>query len=335
MAKKVSPERVLTEHNQELSYLSDISPEDKPWDKHRADADKTALMYRQKGFERNFQRIDECSRMLEFVMRPDLEKGRLFKLANARFCRVRLCPVCQWRKSLMWRARFFTAVPKILKDYPNHRFIFLTLTVKNCPLEDLRESIVQMNKAWKKLSSRKKFPAVGWVKSVEVTMQRDKKGQPVLPLKAHPHFHSVLMVPSTYFKGTHYLSQKAWCEMWKSCLGVDYQPTVDVRAVKPKSGSSEDVIAHNTNLIKKSLIETLKYSAKPSDFLDDPDFLEGLTIQLHKTRSIAVGGIFKQYISNKEPENLINSEDADDEILANEGKFLFGWRDYEKRYRSL
>ena len=335
MAKKVSPERVLTEHNQELSYLSDISPQDKPWDKHRADADKTALMYRQKGFERNFERIDDCSRMLEFVMRPDLEKGRLFKLANARFCRVRLCPVCQWRKSLMWRARFFTAVPKILKDYPNHRFIFLTLTVKNCPLEDLRETIAWMNKAWSKMTKRKKFPAVGWVKSVEVTKQKKKTHESKSALMAHPHFHSVLMVPSGYFAGKNYLSQKAWCELWKSCLGVDYQPTVHVQAIKPKSGSSEDVIAHNTNLIKKSLIETLKYSAKPSDFLDDPDFLEGLTIQLHKTRSIAVGGIFKQYISNKEPENLINSEDADDEILANEGKFLFGWRDYEKRYRSL
>lgn len=335
MAEKVSPERVLPEHNQELSYLSDVSPQDKPWDKHRKNANKTALIYRQKGFERNFERIDDCSRIIEFVMRPGFESGRLFKLAYARFCRVRLCPVCQWRKTKMWRARFFAAVPKILKDYPKHRFLFLTLTVKNCSLEDLRETITLMNKAWGRMTKRKKFSAVGWVKSVEITKPKFKKGESEHSLKAHPHFHAILMVKPSYFKGKNYLSKEAWSEMWKSCLKVDYNPVVDVRAIKPKFDGSEDVITQHTKSIEKALMETLKYSVKDSDFLNDPDWLEGLTIQLHKTRSVALGGIFKEYISNKEPENLINSENADDEILATEGRLLFGWRDYEKRYRSL
>ena len=327
MAKKVSPERVLPEHKQELQYLSNVSPKDKPWDIHRTNTDKVKSLYQQIGYERYYERMSHCSQLIEFVLRPDFDDGKLFKLAGARFCRVRLCPVCQWRKSMMWRARFINAVPKILQDYPNYRFLFLTLTVRNCPLEELRDTISLTNKAWGRMSKRKVFPAVGWVKSVEVT--RGKDGN------AHPHFHSVLMVKPSYFKGKNYLSQKAWSELWKSCLRIDYQPVVHIKALKPKSGSSEDVTTHHTKLIEKALLETLKYSVKESDLVTDPGWLKGLTNQLHKTRSVAVGGTFKEYISDKEPENLINSEDDKDEILATEGRFWFGWREMVQKYQSL
>jgi hypothetical protein len=28
-------------------------------------------------------------------------------LSASRFCRVRTCPVCQWRRSLMWKAKAY------------------------------------------------------------------------------------------------------------------------------------------------------------------------------------------------------------------------------------
>ncbi len=73
----------------------------------------------------------------------------------------------------MWRARFFQAVPKIMSDYPVGRWVFLTLTVKNCPIGELKATLGQMNKAWERLSKRKQFPAIGLVKTVEVTRAWD------------------------------------------------------------------------------------------------------------------------------------------------------------------
>ena len=45
---------------------------------------------------------------------------------------------------------------QIKEQYPTHRFIFLTLTVKNPHITDLRSQLDIMNKAWKKLTKRKR-----------------------------------------------------------------------------------------------------------------------------------------------------------------------------------
>jgi hypothetical protein len=65
---------------------------------------------------------------------------RKLKLVSTHFCRVRHCPICQWRRSLQWKARAYENLPRVVADYPNGRWMFLTLTMKNCPLEDLRET---------------------------------------------------------------------------------------------------------------------------------------------------------------------------------------------------
>ncbi|MEM6614107.1 MAG: protein rep, partial [Cyanobacteria bacterium P01_C01_bin.72] len=87
--------------------LSELSHQDKPWDKHRHSADRVANHYRGDGeFDRYAQRMDFCSQLLEFKLVPhDRDSSLRFKLSGARFCRVRHCPVCQWRRSLKWKAK--------------------------------------------------------------------------------------------------------------------------------------------------------------------------------------------------------------------------------------
>ena len=220
---------------------------------------------------------------------------------------------------MMWRARFFQILPKLLEDHPKARFVFLTLTVRNCPLESLREAIGKMNKAWGRLAGRKAFPAIGWVKSLEVTRGKDET--------AHPHFHVVLMVKSGYFStGGGYLSQKRWTELWQSCLRIDYTPIVNVKAVKSKNGLEDGIFV--------ALCETLKYSVKEEDLKVNPEWLKDLTNQLHKTRSIALGGVFKQYLSEEEPEDLIHTDIEDSELSDEDMTFYFGWRERYAKYMS-
>ena len=301
-------------------YLTDVSPKDKPWDKHRFEADQVKDLYRGTVFDRYAERIDNCSGLLEFSFLVNPETAEIgLKLKTARFCRVRHCPVCQWRRSLVWRARFFQALPKIRKKYPTARFLFLTLTVRNCEVSELRLCLAHMNKSWERLIKRKQFPALGWLKSVEVT--RSTNGT------AHPHFHAILMVNPSYFSHG-YIPQAKWRELWEEALRADYTPVVNVKAVKPAKGSSEDQVADQ---LAKALCETLKYSVKPDDLVSDREWLLELTAQLHKTRAVSVGGVFKNFLSEEEPEDLIHVDESSDDLIS-DNSLWFGWREMLQRY---
>lgn len=311
--------------------LFQISPGDERFDKLREKADTFAQYYRGTVYDAYADRIKECSTLLEFVISLNRKTGeQRLKLKASRFCRVPRCPVCQWRKSLMWRAKAFKAMPKIFKAYPTARFIFLTLTIANCPLQELRSTLTHMNKSWERLSKRKQFPAIGWIKTVEVT--RDKNDL------AHPHFHCLLMVKPSYF-GKYYLTHEDWLEMWQKSLRVNYPPTVFVEAVKSLTGADEGMRA--------AVIETLKYSVKPDDVLNgrlpthrisDQDWLVELTTQLYQTRAIATGGIFKSYFKELEAENdnlddLIHAtQDLDSEVMNNSVSLFFDWIRHRRRY---
>lgn len=306
-------------------YLSGLSEKDKPWDYHRAFADKVRDLYQETEFSAYAERIAICANLLEFALTSVDSGEQAFKLQAAWFCRVRHCPVCQWRRSLMWKARFIEALPSIAADYSTSRWIFLTLTIKNCSLFELRENLNHMNKAWKRLSERKIFPALGWVKSFEVT-RNAKDGT------AHPHFHVLMMVPSSYFKGKAYISQEKWRELWQHALRANYDPRVDVRAVKPKSSqtSKEDLSTALLSAVK----ETLKYTVKGEELVADASWLLELTHQLHRTRAIALGGVLKNYLSEADPDqdDLIHGDEDPGDVSPDDPRWWFSWKEMVKRY---
>lgn len=295
--------------------LSDLSPGDKPWDKHRSFADTVERHYIGSDFDRYATRIHYCSELLQFGLSADLEEtGTLkLKLRAARFCRVRHCPVCQWRRSLMWKAKAYKVLPRIVEQYPRHRWLFLTLTLKNVCIGELRETLTEMNKGFRRLSQLKLFPAIGWLRSTEVTRGRDGK--------AHPHFHCLLLVPPGYFAGKNYLKQLDWVEMWRKSMRLDYDPVVDVRAVKQGTQPMELVP------------ELLKYCTKESDLVTDREWFLELTKQMRKMRTIATGGVLKEYLKELEedPEDLIGRDE--DQLADDEARLFFGWERKGKRYR--
>lgn len=302
-------------------FLTEVSPDDKPWDSHKSTAEQVSEFYQCSEFASYAQRISNCAKWLQFVLKAK-ETGEFdFKLYSARFCRVKHCPICLWRRSLMWRARFFKTLPRLMGDHPTARFIFLTLTVRNCPIEELRETLTWMNQSWQRLIKRKQWPAVGFVRSTEVT-RNSKDGT------AHPHFHCLLMVPSNYFVGRVYLSQAKWSELWQSCLRVDYTPIVNVKSIKPKA--PVEGLSFEAQYI--AICETLKYSVKEADLIADPRWLHELTRQLHKMRLIATGGVLKEYISEDEPEDLIHAGLEEEEVTDEDIKLVFDWANVVKRY---
>ncbi|WP_318722900.1 MULTISPECIES: protein rep [unclassified Roseofilum] len=126
------------------------------------------------------------------------------------------------------------------------------------------------------------------------------------------------------FSGKNYMKQPEWVELWKQCLRVDYNPIIDVQAVKKGSQPMQLVP------------ELLKYVTKPSSILFDREWFLEFTKQMHKLRAIAVGGVLKEYLKTleEEPEDLIGTnQDAPGDV--DEGHLYFGWRYVEKKYRLV
>jgi plasmid rolling circle replication initiator protein Rep len=297
-------------------YLTDLSSRDKPWDKHRSIADQVSAIYQEVEFTDYAGRIDRCSQILLFGSVLDDQGVKAIRLKSSFFCRVRHCPVCQWRRSLMWKARLGKALPAIQKDYPRVRWLHLTLAVRNCEITSLRDTLKSMNSAWQRLTQLKKFPAIGFFKSLEIT--RGKDGS------AHPHFHILLMVEPKYF-GKNYINQKEWVEIWKKALRIDYDPTAHIQSIKDFSGEDK---------LLDAVKEVAKYTVKGDDLIAEKGWLEELTRQVHKTRAVSLGGILKQYLSDNEASNeeLVLGETGDDQNLVIDPYYLAQWDKPDSRY---
>jgi len=306
---------MLLEATDEL-HLSTVSSRDQKFDLHKLAADKVAALYETQGnngdtgfvygdriinYSDYSTRIKSCGAWLKFSR---LTSGKI-KLFDARFCKVPNCPLCQWRRCLVWRSRFFAALPRITEAFPTHRWVFLTLTVKNCDLQDLRSTVKHLSESFKRLTRLKDFPLEGWIRSLEVTRAWDWYDENgnfqgrhgvkwYYGLKAsrypdkhlwvakpteevHPHYHLLCLVKSSYFGGDYYLSQKDWTEKWKQSLKVEYTPIVDVRAVKDRNltnlisleavEKAETVTELKDKGILASICETLKYTIKEQDLV--------------------------------------------------------------------
>jgi plasmid rolling circle replication initiator protein Rep len=309
--------------------LAAISDKDSVWDKQRYRTEQVGDIYSYNAeFERYAERMTDCSTFLEYGFNDD---G--LKLKNANFCRVRHCPVCQWRRSLLWKSNMYVAYEEIKAQYPTHRWLFLTLTVKNCDITDLRETLQHMNKSWTRLKDRVQFLKVvdGWIRTTEVTKGKDGS--------AHPHFHVMLLVKPSYF-AKNYIKQSEWSELWQSVLRVDYMPIIDVRAVKAKTRKRQEVVSAD-DAIKSAIMETLKYSVKPDDMIgsgskqDNAWFYE-LTRQCFKLRFVASGGALKDALKRDEDitdDDLVNTNlDDEEDTNTDDRRLVFTYKKVAHKY---
>lgn len=324
--------------------LSDISDKDSIWDAQRHKTEQVGDIYGYNAeFERYNERMVDCSTFLAYGFN---DNG--LKLKNANFCRVRHCPVCQWRRSLLWKSNMYIAYEEIKEQYPKGKWLFLTLTVRNPFIGDLRETLKHMNKSWDRLVKRKAFHGYvdGWIRTTEVTRPKKpkkKKTDPdvICPIKgntyAHPHFHVMLFVKPSYFS-TGYMSQKKWTELWRDVLRIDYQPIVDIREVKPKIKNG--VLQTEEEAIKSAVMETLKYSVKPDDMMGDGskaanEWFYELTRQTFKLRFVASGGVLKNAFKRDEDitnDDLINTNQDEEDTNTDSRRLMFTYKKSIHKY---
>jgi plasmid rolling circle replication initiator protein Rep len=324
--------------------LFDISRrgKERQWRGFKKRALRLAKSYERLGLKVKADAVSNCGSSLWF---DTCKKDGYKKLCAAHFCHDRLCPICTWRRSMKIQNQATKIVEEALKQYPDMEFILLTVTTKNCSLEDVKESIRHMTKSCTKMFGKKKRKkeiadtVIGYIRGTELTVNDKKYSKHYNTVNIHTHL--LIAVPKEYFRSDLYISQERLVELWKEAAGLDYDPIVDVRKVEAKKGQT----------YKAALIETLKYSVKSSGFLNDgisnnlmDERVMALYSGLHRARLFACGGLFKEVQDrlNKEGKNddsnlvVINGDKLTEKVCPICGgrlvKELYGWCHENKNY---
>lgn len=288
---------------------------ERPWALYKLSNSYVALAYDDVDSNKA-RRLRDCASWLEFVRG---ESG--MKLHNANFCRVRLCPICAWRRSLKTFGQVYKIVSIAQSDYA---FVFLTLTIRNCQPDELACTLDNMSNAWNRLMTYKSIGNVvkGYYRACEVTHN-------VTEDTFHPHYHCLLAVNKSYFTSRDYLSHDKWRDMWRKAMRLDYDPQVDVRRVK--SARVEGVCA-----------EVAKYAVKVGDVIcfDDWDLtvktVDILDKVLNKRRFVAFGGVFKDIhkrlnLDDIDNGDLVHTDDNDTPDVSKD-TVLYAWHSGYNQY---
>jgi plasmid rolling circle replication initiator protein Rep len=193
-------------------------------------------------------RLASCCSWLKFA---ECNKDGYKKLIGANFCRDRMCPMCNWRRSRKMAGQISMVLHEAAEREPKMKFIFVTLTVKNCKGEDLDKAIGDMLKGFDKMmkSARVNNICLGFARNLEVTYNRKANTY-------HPHIHMLMGVKPSYFGGREYINQAEWTSLWWDACKMDYKPVVNTKAVKATADKS----------MAKTAAEVGKYSVKDSDY---------------------------------------------------------------------
>lgn len=233
------------------------------------------------------------------------------KVVGANFCRQRICPMCQRRRSLDVAANTREIV-NYLTEKDGRKFLHLVLTVPNVGLCDLDDTITRMYKAssamFKDKQLCRKFKGV--MRCLEVSYNKKvgyidgdiDGGLRIIGNAFHPHLHCLVAVGKSYGSGKNYIRQDKLLELWRSYYGCDKISQLHIAAVKDDGAVSE----------------VAKYCVKPLD-LDLSDYelccvVEAIFGALHGRRLIQLYGDFQDAARALKIEM-----EADRQLKADEG----------------
>ena len=281
---------------------------ERPWKMHKVNSLKLHELYKKALVldnnlisESRMKSLEECGDNLLFSVNDKNEK----RLKGASFCRIRTCPMCNWRKSLKLFGQTNKIANIILEQLPTTRFIFVTFTVKNCDADKLSQTIDMMNMGFKRLTDKSKKLAItnkfknnmlGYMRAIEVTYNQQEDTY-------HPHIHCIFAVKAGYFKGNGYIKKSEWQYIWGDGCRSEYEPIVHIQTIK--------------NSTSKAVAEVAKYPVKMDELVNynnEKKAIKALIILtkfLHKRRLITFGGNFA------EARKLLNLDDIDTGDLVN------------------
>ena len=295
---------------------------ERPWRKHKIENQLVETCYRmlaeketeqKKDWEERANRLHNCGMHLFFnIYQNDGKEEKKVKYAES--CRVRLCPLCAWRRSIKIQVHARKILERMQQE-TGYAYLLVTLTVPNVSGQALSEKISEMMKAWDRLMKRQRIKKAvkGWYRGLEITHNVNPESKSYDTY--HPHFHCILAVDkNNYFNGRDYIKQAEWLELWRKAMQDPEIMQVDVRRVKPKKGEE------GGDGIVSAVCEVAKYTVKASDYVLPTDWelscetVATLDWALRKRRLVAFGGVMKEW------HKKLNLDDEIDGNLMEDGE---------------
>lgn len=267
---------------------------------------------------RDGMKILECAN--RFRTYSDEAYGTFF---DTWYCKHRSCPICQWRKSLRYCSRVHRTLdqnPFLLQD----KWIYLTLTVRNCDVNDLRATIEHMNQAFRRLMNRDfwKRHVRGGIRFAEVTESFFGGGN-LNYISTHPHFHCLLRVSPSMHGGVNYISEMQWAEEWQQALQVHYLPIVNSRR-----------LAGEDQHLRNKIISATRYSMKPRVNPPARSWFLAAAKQMRGLRLVEPFGDIRALFANLDDEASPGSTEGRNEIRQGHNPTVHVWDDSIGSYRS-
>lgn len=309
------------ETGQALEILSDKTSKGKerPWREHKIANQSVEQYYRrlagtssEQGYWlKRADRLRDCGAKLWFNVYADGDYGEMKKIKNASSCRVRLCPLCTWRRSIKIQVHTRKILER-MQATERYEYLLLTLTVPNVTGAELSDKITAMMEAWHKFAGYKRFQesVQGWYRGLEVTHNVNRLSRSYDTY--HPHFHCIVAVKMSYFQDKSYIKQEEWLKMWQKSMRNDRITQVDVRKVRAKEKDGDAVIS--------AVCEVAKYTVKSGDYILPWDWelscqsVEVLDQALANRRLVAYGGVMKEW------HKKLNLDDEIDGNLIEDGE---------------
>lgn len=237
-----------------------------------------------------YDRVKSCGTLIDF--------NSSGKLINANFCKNRLCPMCNWRRSMKLGMNVSKIVEHLENDY---RFIFVTLTVPSVKADKLNETINNLQTGFCKLMKdnvniRRSFK--GYFRALEITFNGKMHTY-------HPHFHVIFAVKPDYFdkSNKYYVTHDYLLEKWRKAMNDNSINQVRIQVCRDKNtgltGAEPWLKGKKTINIKSSVLEVAKYTVKSGDYLFKSykltdEVVSTLSTVLANRRLVTMGGIFRE-----------------------------------------
>ena len=177
-------------------------------------------MYRYPSLRARAQRMRNCGDIVLMQKCPKCGKEHIY---GGMLCGDRLCPVCGWRLSISRYAQMLACLDLLAQDMIMNdiQCSMLTLTLRNCPIDKLHDTLVSMSRAWHNLSRQASFKrsVYAWARTIEITYNAKAKTY-------HPHMHILLFAYGSSLAEDVAFTRKA-VRAWKESLGLDYEPIYD------------------------------------------------------------------------------------------------------------
>ncbi len=251
---------------------------EKPWTRNKILSEKVSGLYKKisekyknsafdksEYYKKRSDTMTDCASQLTF---KSCKCGATKKLFKAHFCKLRLCQMCSWRKSLLTFHQTKTICHKIEEKTPGLNYLFLTLTMKNCKEEYLTECLKSLSKGFDNLLRHKRIIRTiqGAFRAIDITYNP-------LTKEYNPHLHCILCMGADYLK-KNYIPKEIWVSQWRTALKVDYQPSINIQLIKQKNNSiSTDIeeLSNSGKGIEGAIAETSKYSVSIGNLFKDKD----------------------------------------------------------------